>query len=339
MPDYTTFSADDFLNDDAFLNWVRYPTPENDQFWQNWLAQNPTRQSQVESARRVLLAMTFDGTLSASEKQQMWQHIHRVTQIQPTRRRPDQVFTVGSYWKYLRVAAVATGLLVLVVTGYEYLRHQPVTVTTGYSQLRHLTLPDGSAITLNAHSTLHYGRAWDANQTREVWLDGEAFFKVQHTTTNQKFIVHTPDLTVEVLGTEFDLFKRNGTTKIALATGRVKVSANNAQTQSLIMQPGDLVEFSARSKHLTRRPVNVTNYAAWTRKKLLFDETPVVEVIALLHDNYGFTVRLMDTSILTETISGEIQTDNEATLLRALGKALDVTITRSDKTLTIERIP
>ena len=338
MPDYSRFSADDFLDDDAFLRWVRQPTPETDHFWQTFLDRQPGQQAAVASARQFLLTLDFDGILSADEKRQMWQTIRQGALTGPApHRQPNPVRPLWGNQAWLRAAAVVSGLLVLGGLGYEYQRRQPVEVNTAYSQLRQVTLPDGSAITLNAHSTLHYGKDWNQHQTREVWLDGEAFFNIRHTATNQKFIVHTPDVTVEVLGTTFDLFRRDGTTKVALATGRVRVSAGGTEPQQLIMKPGDLVEFSRQSNRLTRRPVNVTAYAAWTRRKLVFDDTPMAEVIALLHDNYGFTVRLTDDTILAETLSGEIQTDSEATLLRALGKALDVRITKDGSTLTIER--
>ena len=65
----------------------------------------------------------------------------------------------------------------------------------------------------------------------------------------------------------------------------------------------------------------------------------MTEVMALLRDNYGFTVRVADETILNETVSGEIQTDSEATLLCALSKALDVEITKDGSMLVIGRNP
>jgi transmembrane sensor len=343
MPDYSQFTTDDFIRDDAFLAWVRHPAPDTDRVWQTFLTNHPDRRANLEAARQFVLAIRFDEQLTPTEQRQLWQTIRQATD-QPTRSLPA-LPEPGRGWRlgtrqWTRVAAVLTAGLLLGAGSYVYLSRQSTVVATEYSQLRQLTLPDGSAITLNAHSTLRYGTDFARpGQTREVWLDGEAFFRVRHTATHQKFIVHTPDVTVEVLGTEFDLSRRNGTTKVVLASGRVKVSANEgAARRQLIMKPGDLVEFSDRSQRLTRRPVDVAAYSAWTRRKFVFDDTPVTEIISLLRDNYGYTVAVADTTILTETLSGEIQADSEVNLLRALSKALALQITKTDKTLTISRL-
>ena len=54
---YADFSVDDFLQDPYFYEWVRYPTPEHNVFWQAWLIQHPGKQNTVEQARRLLTAI------------------------------------------------------------------------------------------------------------------------------------------------------------------------------------------------------------------------------------------------------------------------------------------
>jgi ferric-dicitrate binding protein FerR (iron transport regulator) len=53
---------------------------------------------------------------------------------------------------------------------------------------------------------------------------------VKHLNTNQKFLVHTADrLTVEVLGTSFNVFKRPSGTRVVLQSGKVKLNIANAR--------------------------------------------------------------------------------------------------------------
>ncbi len=64
-------------------------------------------------------------------------------------------------------------------------------------------LPDGSKVWLNAMSKLRYPSTFKSD-TREVYLEGEAYFDVAHNKKKQ-FIVHTSNLNIKVYGTEFNV--------------------------------------------------------------------------------------------------------------------------------------
>jgi len=63
-------------------------------------------------------------------------------------------------------------------------------------------LSDGSSITLQPWSSLYYPASFTGNK-REVYLTGNAFFKVFHNPAKH-FIVHAGGLLTEVLGTSFN---------------------------------------------------------------------------------------------------------------------------------------
>ncbi|HZB14371.1 MAG TPA: FecR domain-containing protein, partial [Chryseolinea sp.] len=130
-------------------------------------------------------------------------------QLQPTKPK-----TVSFYRPLLRVAAAI--LLLVAVSSVLYFKlpvvaeHAQVEtlsaeVETKYGERRTIVLPDESTVVLNGNSKLKYSKNWSAEQVREVWIDGEGFFAVQHTKSHQKFVVHTGEgLSVEVLGTKFN---------------------------------------------------------------------------------------------------------------------------------------
>ena len=132
-----------------------------------------------------------------------------------------------------------------------------VRYTSGAGQQRTITLPDGSVVVLNANSTLTTAAHWTAETPREVWLTGEGYFRVTHRAPRPvaditaapapiKFVVHAADLSIAVLGTQFDVNSRAGATKVVLASGKVAVERQMLLTREhLLMQPGDLVETSA----------------------------------------------------------------------------------------------
>ena len=118
--------------------------------------------------------------------------------------------------------AAAAGLAAAVAGGgwVFYSTHRapaPLAVATDFGQTRALALPDGSQVTLNGHSSLRYATTWQPDQPREVWLDGEGFFSVQHMANNQRFLVHTTaGLQIEVLGTKFVVARRRDQTRVVL---------------------------------------------------------------------------------------------------------------------------
>lgn len=67
----------------------------------------------------------------------------------------------------------------------------------------HLELSDGTEVHLNASSTLRFPFIFPG-KTREVFLEGEAYFTVSHN-PSQPFIVHTGTASVIALGTAFNV--------------------------------------------------------------------------------------------------------------------------------------
>jgi len=202
---------------------------------------------------------------------------------------------------WYRIAAIWIGLLMLGTAYFVYQTQQPnwITYQTDYGEVKNITLPDGSGVTLNANSQLKYA-ASDENTSRrsasrEVWLDGEAYFSVVHTADDQKFRVQTANLNVEVLGTEFNVNNRRGDTEVVLHTGKVKLGLHdNKETPELMMEPGELVAYSANNKHLTKKLVNTENYTHWRNQELILNNTSLAEIARVLEDYYGFEVSMQD---------------------------------------------
>jgi ferric-dicitrate binding protein FerR (iron transport regulator) len=196
-----------------------------------------------------------------------------------------------------RLAAACVVLLVaavVVLLGFgDLIRYR--TYATRSGETRSLVLPDGSQVALNANSTLKVARDLPGTSGREVWLTGEAFFTVSRRPDRARFVVHTRDLDVVVLGTRFNVTQRRGDTRVVLSEGKVKlVPRTPGKALPVLMAPGDLVQVSAARRQVARRTVTPEHYSSWRENKLVFNSTPLAEVLLTIQDFYGVRVTLAD---------------------------------------------
>ncbi len=241
---------------------------------------------------------------------------------------------------YAGMLRIAASILLVVLAGagiYFYLsRAEMVREQTGYGEVRKVMLPDGSEVTLNGNSEITYLSNWGNEQLREINLKGEAYFKVIHTQDNRKFRVRTAkDFSLDVLGTQFTVANRKSGTRVVLAQGKVQCNLNDAENETLIMKPGEMVKFTGNPSDYVRENVQAYQYSAWKEHKLIFNNTTLEEVSQILEDTYDFKINAETPGLLTRKITGSVPTDNIEILIQGIAEASGVMIAQHGKELTI----
>jgi transmembrane sensor len=342
MP-YQSYSAIDFAMDKSFRAWILQKDEATNTFWNAWLAEHPEKISEVEEAKALVIMMHPRGMeLSERDLLAMQQVIEMQTQEEPPARNPAQ----GSEYRHVEFRPVATrtwyrlaagliGLLILCGVYVWLTNTSDLVLRTRYGETATITLPDKSTVTLNGNSSLRYPRNWRADKPREVWLEGEAYFSVIHQVNHQLFTVHTTDaLNVQVLGTQFNVASREGITQVVLSSGKVMLdipgrAAGTGTRESLLMLPGDLVEFDAAKAQYAKRQVDTQHYLAWKDNILMFDKTSLSEIARTLQQTYGLQVTIKDSSLRDETFTGSVPSQDVDIILTGLAKTFDLKITRS----------
>lgn len=247
---------------------------------------------------------------------------------------------VYPYW--IKLAASITGFLILSAITYQILRTPDLTIKrTGYGETATYILPDSSVITLNANSSLEYADNWQQPGVREVWLDGEAFFQITRTSQNTssqlpaKFIVHTPQIDVEVLGTKFNVQDRRGKTTVVLNSGKVVLNSNVGNGPKMVMQPGDYVELSETKAQFDRKVVDPAQFSSWMEHKLIMDNTTLGEIAPVIEDYFGLTVKFDDNELANKALTGSIPTDSLDKFLAVLSASTGVQIQIKNTTLLL----
>ncbi|MGD1890618.1 MAG: FecR family protein [Cyclobacteriaceae bacterium] len=322
-----SFSSSDLLANDKFVAWVYYPNPELETYWQQWLDQNPLRVNELSQARELLLVLKTDKvSFPIREKEQLREKLSAHSQgrtISYDRHPPKQ------YLIKWRPIGIAASLLVGVLLALVLLRpnsKSEIIIATQYGETRELTLPDGTEVLLNANSSIRYS----AHEVpREVWLEGEAYFQVvkqkdAYTEQLEDFKVHTPNLTVRVLGTRFVVDSRKE--QVVLDEGKVEVQPREDDQTNLSLSPGEMVTLNQQTKQLQLKQVNPYEYIAWKDNQLIFHETPLYEIAQLLQDRYGYQVEFKNQDIRLETFNGTFPADDLEVLFHTLKKSISLEI-------------
>lgn len=259
------------------------------------------------------------------------------TEVERSDRRPALVLPVnGRSW--LVAAAIA---LILLSGGWlarDYVRYE--IYSTSFGQIQRLVLPDGSKVVLNANSTLRIPRFGFGKTTREVYMTGEADFSITHTANHQKFIVHTEkNFDVEVLGTEFNVYARPRRSRVVLNKGKVKLHyLKGSETDQIVMRPGDLVTFDAPGHASVTKTANPANYSAWKAHRFVFENESLREICNLFEDNFGLEIRIPDSTLAAQTVSGSFTALNAEELFEILADDSGLSYSRSEdgKVITLD---
>ena len=240
---------------------------------------------------------------------------------------------------FYAAAATVALLIVAYVAFFPLSTNSSVSFQTAYGEMQPITLPDGSTVLLNANSRLTYPENWDHQAVREVWLEGEAYFHVQKTSDQEgiKFIVHTEGLDVEVLGTQFNVRNRRSATEVVLNSGKVKL--NFEGKEDIYMEPGDWVEYSVKTHNYDRKQVNPETYTSWRNHMLIFEESTLGEIAAVLEDTYGFDFSFQAPEIAQQRFTTTLPTDQIDILFPMLEESFHLKITQNGKKITVENAP
>jgi len=149
---------------------------------------------------------------------------------------------------------------------------------------RTLALIDGSTITLNAHSSLSAKNIFD-RENRSVILKGEAFFDVNHD-AKHPFSITVDSVTVKVLGTAFNILPDTITHNVVVTVQRGRVAVMY-KDQSLIITAGEQVTFCRNQNKIGLTKANIENYDSWRTGHLVFNDTPLKDVIEALNKQYS----------------------------------------------------
>lgn len=254
----------------------------------------------------------------------------------PVRRRIFRLYLLRAAASLAILACIS--LLVYYGTGRPGLEQPPgyVLAETPAGNVREIHLNDGSVVWLNAASSFSYPREF-SDGTREVFLEGEAFFSVARDTT-RPFIIHTAEMETRVLGTSFNVkaYRDSEDMEVTVVSGEVEVSVPSAGTgkEAILLQPNQMATYTRAEGLLNKTSIgDVAPYEEWKEGKLVFNLASMEEVAATLERAFGLNIKIENTAILDCKITGRFSRSQSVDLtIEAICKSIGARYTiRHDK--------
>ncbi|MEO1514711.1 MAG: FecR domain-containing protein [Bacteroidota bacterium] len=315
-------TVEDFAADEDFQDFCLKPNSARRAKWRQYMKDHPEQLDMIREARQLVEMLHVPLAHSS--------HTSR-TSTSPAKKR--------SWWP-----AVAASLLALVVLGIAFQKWLPSTAAVALQQERMsltgemgnttYTLPDQSKVVLREGATISWMNPWTKSSKREVWLEGEAFFDVQHDPMigQASFDVHLDDGSIQVLGTSFLVKPQPKDLSILLATGKI---AYRSRGNTYHLKPGDHLQQSTSSISI-QHDVNVEDFLLWQQKGISFSGETIAQVVRQLNQSFDLDIRIGRSDLRNKKISASISQSDPQLLLEAIATIYDIQIIRQGDQITLK---
>lgn len=236
---------------------------------------------------------------------------------------PVSTFRAG---RWLRIAAVVS-LVALGIAFQKQIRYQSLESAPGKTVTYRLS--EGTQVLLNSNSRLLVPRFGFLSSEREVFLDGEAEFRVTHTRNHDRFVVRMGDhYRIEVLGTEFVAFSRERGKRVFLKEGKVKLGL--PEGKQVYMKPGNLFVSGRNGSYKMTAPADTRPYTAWKEQTFYFNNTLLSDVAQQIGEQFDMRVRIPDTLLAQRRIAGIYKAEQADDLLQILSELMQIEIIQKE---------
>lgn len=227
--------------------------------------------------------------------------------------------------------AAAVILLVCTSITLFYVNNYPkmIIVSTSFGEKKEIGLPDGSTVTLNSLSSVSYPKKMRGD-TREVILEGEAFFNVAKDGRKTFIVKVQEEIEVKVLGTQFNVSAYPDDENIitSLYEGAVAVTLDSGETFRL--QPGEQATYSKRLKSVEIESFEDENQD-WIDCSLCFSRKPLKEILKTLEREMNIVFEVSEEVNNGLRITANFGRDDSMDdILNILGQAGNFTFSRID---------
>jgi ferric-dicitrate binding protein FerR (iron transport regulator) len=199
--------------------------------------------------------------------------------------------------------AILSGFFIHLITADRMHEYKYAEIRVPLGQMTLVRLPDGTEAWLNSGTKFKYPEPFE-DASREVFLDGEAYFSVTH---NKKcpFTVFANNFSLTVLGTSFnvDAYSSSSKASITLVEGSVLLNDNKGLWQKKL-QPGQMATIDEANKKPQITNTNTDFYTSWREGKVVFKSETFEEIANKLERWYNVEIHFANPELKQLKFSG-----------------------------------
>ena len=225
-------------------------------------------------------------------------------------------------------------------------------ISVTYGSKTKIVLPDSSTVYLNSGSQLLYPSVFD--DERHVTLTGEGYFVVRSDSL-RPFLVHTHDVSIKALGTEFNVkaYPEEQSVETMLVKGVVEILKKNQAKPITELKPGE------KATYVKSAPVQQQNQqlivkqdkgfpqmvvgierkpdltTSWVHNQLVFDAEPFEQIAVKLERWFNVEIDLRNQKLKKERLSGRYDTENIEQVMHSLQIAASFSYTMEKNKIVI----
>ena len=302
--------------DQVLKAWIKEPGSREEfyqYFHQCWhLASNEMDEElQNEMLVEILSRIDSDPSTSKEEKHP------RQSNIRPLFRR------------ILNYAAVACLVLAVGIGTYHIGKNNVkvpegvITMEVENGQKADIVLADGTKVYINSASKITYDNAYN-KKDRILKLEGEAYFEVAKD-ENKPFMVNANGITVEALGTSFNVkaHKSSNYVAVTLIEGKVRTKDNFNERY---LNPNERVEYSlitGKFQEIEKLHPNA-DHLLWRSRELAFYGESVEEVCATLTRMYNCNFLFKSDAVKKYTYNGVLKNSSLDNVLESISRTAGI---------------
>lgn len=309
-----------------------------------WLNQSEENREELEQSRKMLdnidafyEAKNFD-SINAWNTVRAKINEPKMKVIQHNKIRKE---VVTRFYKYAAVIVIA---LLLGSAGFYIGFKNKLTevyseiISTPNQVINEYTLPDGTVVALNSNSKLIFPKHFKGN-TREVTIDGEAFFDVKPN-PEKPFIINAGNAQIKVVGTSFNVsaYAEAETVEVVVKTGKVQVISKNSEVPANIKEvyliPGEKGTLFNKSSLLEKSENSNPNYLAWKTHDFIFQDVPLNEVFKCLEKTYHVNIMVAEPKLNELKLNAQFDKKSIDFILNVVGLTFNLDLSTENEQYT-----
>jgi transmembrane sensor len=225
------------------------------------------------------------------------------------------------YWAAACIAAVVVCLFLFNSTIFRTAgslagARQYDSVFNQSPHLKRITLPDSTGIWLTPGSLLQVASGY-AKDSRDVMLEGEAYFEIQPD-QHRPFSVVANGIHTIVLGTHFNIeaYAGESETRITLTEGKLALQLPGGPDSSIVLTPGKRLLYRHKQRASIIESVTGLSEADWKNGAIVLKDLPAVEVFQRLERRFGKKILFDDSMFVNKRFTATYYRQDLTTILK-----------------------